>query len=375
MRQTIKNAMLPNGEKINIVIKDGKINKLSSEADEEEGEMLHLPDNVYVSPGWIDLHTHSFPKFEPYCAHPDDIGYTTGVTTVVDAGSCGAQDIGEFHELIQNCRTRVYSFLNISKVGLRIRNELADLAHISERDIKHALDQYPHFIVGLKARMSASVIGDNGIQPLKLAKEFSHNFTQPLMVHIGSAPPKIQEVLSYLEHGDIITHCYNEKENNHIFSNEAVVQPALRAAMERGVYLDVGHGTSSFSFEIAKQAFEAAIEFDSISTDIYDKNKWHGPVYDMATTLTKFLMLGYPLEKVIKAVTEVPATIIHKPELGSLAEGTPADLTFFKVETTETIVEDSLGRELTAQQKIIPIAVMIGGTYYECTKVEHQARH
>ena len=33
------------------------------------------------------------------------------------------------------------------------------------------------------------------------------------MVHIGSAPPDLADILSCLEKGDVLTHCFNGKEN------------------------------------------------------------------------------------------------------------------------------------------------------------------
>lgn len=365
MIQTIKNVMLINGLKINIVIKNNRIIEIT-DCDPSEGNIISFPDGVYVSPGWIDIHTHSFPKYEPYCSHPDEIGYKTGVTTVVDAGSSGANDIDEFNEVAKRSITRVFSFLNISSVGLKIRNELADLSLISFCAIEKAFKKYPNMIVGLKARISASVVGGNGIEPLKLGKKISRKLNKPLMVHIGSAPPKLNDVLPYMEQGDIITHCFNEKENNHIFSDQPDLNKKLIEAINRGVFLDIGHGTSSFSYQIAKKAMAENISFHSISTDIYEKNQLQGPVYDMATTLTKFLALGYSLEKIIQSVTEWPAEIINQSDIGKLEEGTLADLTFFTIEREDTVLQDSIGNELHIKEKIKPYAVMIGGKYYEC---------
>ena len=51
--------------------------------------------------------------------------------------------------------------------------------------------------------MSKTVIGENGITPLKLAKAIqAENQPLPLMVHIGSAPPNLAEILAELETGD-----------------------------------------------------------------------------------------------------------------------------------------------------------------------------
>lgn len=363
MVNVFKNVKFIDGSTRHIAIRDGVIEKITTEVIEDGIEIM-LPSNVYVSPGWIDIHTHAFPKFEPYCSHPDDIGYATGVTTVVDAGSSGADDIDAFFKMSKDCKTNVLSIINISRIGLREINELADLNNISYQALKVATEKYPDEIVGLKARMSASVVDGNNIIPLDMAKEFSKELGLPVMVHIGSAPPKLADVLKRLSKGDIITHCYNAKENNHIFAADNKTE--LLAAIKRGVYLDVGHGTASFSYEIAEQAKDEEIFFDTISTDIYQGNMKKGPVYNMATTLSKFLNLGYSLEQVIRSVTEVPAKIINKPEIGMLKVGSPADLTFFTVEEDPTTLVDSLGMTRDVSTQIKAHSVVIGGNYYVC---------
>src|SRR5699024_5745100 len=138
MNVTIKNARLISGDKVNIVVEDGLIKEVGKDV-QGNGQVLHVEDDLFVSAGWIDLHTHAFPKHEPYCAHPDDIGYRSGVTTVVDAGSSGADDIDEFIAMTSECKTRVLAYLNISSIGLVVRNELHDMENINVEKIKQAL--------------------------------------------------------------------------------------------------------------------------------------------------------------------------------------------------------------------------------------------
>src|SRR5690625_1459124 len=109
MTLTIKNATFINGKKQSITLKDGKLLNIGTEI-KELGKVINLPEDTYVSTGWIDIHTHAYPKFEPYCAKPDAIGYETGVATVVDAGSTGAKDFNSFlknaHHVKTDFRTR-----------------------------------------------------------------------------------------------------------------------------------------------------------------------------------------------------------------------------------------------------------------------------
>lgn len=370
----ISGASLLNNKKCNIKIKDGYIHSVTS-LDKYDGDAISVPEGVYVSPGWIDLHTHAYPRFEPYCSHPDKIGYKSGVTTVVDAGTCGANNIEHLCKIAKNSKTSVFSFLNIAQNGLEVRNELANLKNISWEKIRDSFQAYPDLLVGLKVRMSKSVVGENGLEPLKIARKYGELLNKPLMVHIGSSPPKLTDILDLVEKGDVITHCFHEKEGNTIFNHEQMIHPSLYQAVRRGIYLDVGHGTSSFSFHIAQQAKAKHLPFHSISTDIYEKNRLHGPVYDMATTLNKFLALGYRLEEVIQKVTEMPATILQKPELGSLAKGTVADLTFFTVEKEQLELEDTYGKKFTTVKRIKPYAVTLGGEYIVCDENEIEASY
>ena len=61
--------------------------------------------------------------------------------------------------------------MNISKWGIVEQDELADLTKIQEDLVRAALAELPEFIVGIKARMSKTVVGENGITPLELAKK------------------------------------------------------------------------------------------------------------------------------------------------------------------------------------------------------------
>ncbi len=168
----------------------------------------------YLSAGWIDDHVHCFEEMTLYYDYPDQIGVNKGVTTVIDAGTTGAENIADFYEHAKQAKTNVYALLNISKWGIIAQDELADLNKIQADMVKQKIEELPDFIIGLKARMSKSVVGQNGITPLQLAKRIQkENHQLPLMVHIGSAPPNLLDILALLESGDIMTHCFNGKTN------------------------------------------------------------------------------------------------------------------------------------------------------------------
>ena len=119
---------------------------------------------------------------------------------------------------------------------------------IDKEKVIEAVEKYKDVIVGLKARMSKSVVCDSGIEPPHVARSLSRETSLPIMVHIGSAPPRIEEVVPLLEKDDVITHYLNGKENN-LFDEEGKPLPVLLDAVNRGVHLDVGHGNASFSLK------------------------------------------------------------------------------------------------------------------------------
>jgi dihydroorotase len=352
------------GEEVDIEIKDGVVAGILP-AGMGTGDQVWLEPGAYVSSGWIDMHVHAFPAFEPYGDEIDEIGVKQGVATIVDAGSCGTDRIAELAEAGKKADTRLLAFLNISRIGLQRVDELSDLAWIDSTQVKKAASEHSDFIVGLKARISASVVKGNGLEPLHLATKMAETLALPLMVHIGSAPPDIREVIPLLRSRDMITHYLNGKSNN-LFDNEGQPLDVLRDAVRRGVHLDVGHGTASFSFQAAEAAKRSGIHPDTISTDIYRGNRLNGPVYSMANVLNKFLALGYSLEETVERVTSRPANWLGRPELGEIKVGHKANLTLFRLKDQPITLTDSEGQSRVANQTIEAIGVISGDRFITC---------
>lgn len=359
----LKRARLVDDTVTDIAIKDGKIAALG-EINGEATKVVSLNGEYYVSAGWIDLHVHCYPKSPIYNDEPDSVGVATGVTTVIDAGSTGADDVDTFHELTRACATDVYALLNISRVGLIAQNELANMANIDADAASAAIKRHPNFIVGLKARMSSSVVGENGITPLEKAKEIQKaNGDLPLMVHIGNNPPNLDEITELLTSGDIITHCYNGKPNR-ILTPSGELRASVSGALKRGIKLDVGHGTASFSFDVARQAIAMGILPHTISSDIYCRNRINGPVHSLARVMAKFLAIGMSLPQVIDCVTANAAEAIRLKNKGQLAVGFDADLTVFTLKRQPVTLVDAENNALQADQDLVPLAAIRAGKGY-----------
>lgn len=351
-----------NGELIDIAILDGKIAAMGSlPATAEARETLDLAGNTYVSAGWIDGHTHCYPASPIYHDEPDKVGVESGVTTVIDAGSTGADDVDAFQQLAAGCKTRVHALLNISRIGLLRQNELANPADIDPVLAKAAIRRHPSFIVGIKARMSGSVVGENGLQPLRIAKQIQRdNGDLPLMVHVGNTPPDLDEIVALLGEGDLLTHCFNGKLNR-ILTPAGELRQAVRDAMQRGLRLDIGHGGASFSFEVAEHAIRQGILPHTISSDIYCKNRIKGPVYSLAHVMSKFFVIGMSLEQVLACVTHQAADALRLPGKGRLEVGADADLTLFDLAKGQTLFTDTEAQSRSGDLQLLPLAVLVGG--------------
>lgn len=358
----IRNARLSDEQVVDIALQDGRIAAVGNVQGTARRER-DLAGRFYLSSGWIDSHVHCYPKSPLYHDEADAIGVAHGVTTVVDAGSTGAEHIDDFYQLTRAAQTQVYALINIARTGIVTQNELADMTQIDGEAVKQAVARLPDFIVGLKARISSSVVGQNGVQPLIKAKAIQQvSGGLPLMVHIGNNPPNLDQIADLLTTGDIITHCFNGKPNR-ILTPQGELKAAVKHAIARGVKLDVGHGSASFSFEVARVAIAQGILPDTISSDIYCRNRLAGPVHSLAHVMSKFFSVGMTLPQVIDCVTINAAAGLRLLRKGQLKVGYDADLTVFSIKEETRPFIDSEGEEVAGEKHLVPLAAVVAGTW------------
>jgi len=176
----------------------------------------------------------------------------------------------------------------------------------------------------------------------------------------------IPEMLEHLEPGDCITHCFKGGPERILDPNNQLYT-AVREASDRGVVFDVGHGFGSFDWDVVEAALEQGFEPTTISTDVHTMNI-HGPVYDMPTTMSKFLALGVSLERVIEMSTTKPAAVLGmEGDLGTLRVGSKADIAILEEHEgaftlTDSYRQDRVGNKLlTASTTILNGEILPGG--------------
>ncbi|WP_353940313.1 amidohydrolase/deacetylase family metallohydrolase [Streptomyces sp. HUAS MG91] len=341
-----------------LAVRDGRIAAVGAPGTLAGEETLDA-SGLLVAPGLIDLHTHVYAPGTYLGVAADEIGVRQGVTTVVDAGSCGSDHWDDFADnVVEPAATRVLSWLNISRHGLV--HGPRELSHgpddIDEAATEKLLRAHPERVRGLKIRMSSSVLGDSGLAPLRAAKRVAARVGRPVMVHVGNEPPHLGDVLDLLGEGDVVTHAFHGKPGG-LFGSE----PQARAAVARGVRLDVGHGSASLSFATAERALAAGFTPHTISTDLHHRNV-EGPVHSLAETLTKLVALGLTPHEAIRCSTLHAAQVIGmEDELGTLRPGSAADLSLLRPTEGPVTLTDAEGATRTGTTRLTAVAAVRAG--------------
>ncbi len=322
-----------------------------------------------VTPGLIDLHVHVFPGVSHYGIEPDPTCLARGATTVVDAGSAGADIFPGFRKyVIDVSETRILAQMNISSQGM-LTEEIGEFEIPEYADVDKAcrmIERHRDIVLGVKVRLTRHTIVSerSGMLPLYRAREAADAAGLPIMVHPQDAwCDSIDDILRVMKGGDIMTHCYHDFPCG-ILDGEGRVRDSVREAIERGIVFDVGHGAGSFSWEVVEKALLQDVLPTTISSDLHVYNV-NGPVYDLASVVTKFLHLGLPVEDAISRVTSVPAGIVGmQGEVGTLAKGAFGDAVVFELREGEFILEDSRGVVRTGRRSLVPVTVVKGGRIY-----------
>ena len=332
------------------------------------GAQIEDVSGKIVSPGFIDLHTHVYWGGTSLGVDASAIARQSGVTTFVDAGSAGPGNYRGFLEhVIKPSEARILAYLHVSFAGIfafsrRIMvGESGDMRLISPLDAVAVARDHRDTIIGIKVRVGRFASGDSGIAPLDIALQVADEAGLPLMAHIDEPPPSYEDVIARLRPGDVLTHCFRPFPNSPV-TVDGRPRDAVLAARKRGVLFDIGHGMGSFSFEVARKMLASGFPPDTISSDIHDLNL-DGPVFDQATTLSKFLALGMELPEIIRATTSAPAAAVRRPDIGTLRPAASGDATIFAVEPGRCELVDSTGAMVTASERIKVAAVVINGRY------------
>lgn len=325
------------------------------------GDDLIDVSGLIVAPGLVDLHTHVF-SGQDLGVPPDEIAFPSGTTTLIDAGSSGAHLIGAFRATsIAPSEARIRALLNIASIGttsIRLGGELRSPWYVSEDAAVSAIEANRDVVVGVKVRASADVGGEHARSALVAARRVADRVGLPLMVHLGPPPVGIDEIVDTLGPGDILTHAFSGWDGNTVLGDDGRVRSSVRAARERGVLLDVGHGMSGFSMDVARRMIAEGQPPDTISTDIHAYSR--ASVVDLPTVMSKLLALGMPLEDVLRGATSAAARAVRVPA-GTLRSGARGDVVVLKRVRGRIEYRDPLGGSVVGQEHLRVVMTFVDG--------------
>jgi dihydroorotase len=359
-----------------VIIRDGRIGSVV-----RPGVAARHPTDIdvsgaFVTPGLIDLHGHWY-EGAPWGIDPV-ISLKSGVTTPVDAGTTGYENFGWFRRTtIETSAVGVLAFIHIGSLGLPSMNvgELEEFRYVRVGDTVEVIERHRDVIVGVKARLGTNPCGPNVLAAADAALDAAGRTGLPVMFHV-SGGADLREIAPRMRAGDIMTHTFTAGDDGRglLFDENGRIVPELWAARERGVVFDIGHGCGSFAFPIVRRAMDQGFEPTTISTDLH-RLSIMGPAFDMVTTMAKLLHLGWPLSRVVEASAPVPARAIRREdELGSLREGTVADVAVFRVEEREIGLVDAFGTRESGRTRLTPVLTVSRGTVFRPETIEVRLR-
>jgi dihydroorotase len=359
--------------KRDIGIRYGLVEAVEAEIPAARIDKMIDASGKLVTPGLIDLHSHVFPYGSAIGIPADELVAHQCTTTCVSAGDAGANNFAAFRRhIVAQTRTRLYAFVHIANTGLT-PFPVAELYNIDFAQVDacaKALAENSDIAIGVKVRMSENVIAKHGLEPLKRAIMACEKAGTggKIMCHIGGVETGelMSQILDLLRPGDILTHAYSGAPNlSNVFTN--IVQngqllPAAKAAKQRGVIFDVGHGGGSFDYTVAEVAIPNGCPPDTISSDIHVfSGNTPGMPY-LPWVMSKFMGLGFSLEQVVAMATINPAKVINRaPKLGTLQVGAPGDVAIMELVQGPVSFVDTRNNTRNGQAYLKPVQTVSGG--------------
>jgi len=309
-----------------------------------------------VVPGLIDIHTHAARSAEgpPLCLRD-------GVTAFIDAGSAGADDVDSVVAIAKAAPQIGRVLVNVGRGGILPGGDTKDLALADVGAARAAIERHRDYVVGLKARLSETVVGKNDVEVLRRTQQVAEPFGLPVMIHMGQSPSSLRDLLPMLKTGDIVTHMFAPPPNA-IVDDSGRLLPEVLAARRRGIVFDVGNGVRDhIRWDIVEQVMRQGFWPDTFSTDWNVMSSTTG-VVDFPNCMSKLFGYGMSVPEAIACATVNAARTFEAfRDRGTLNVGAPADVAVLELREGDFTFLDNYENTIKGRQRLFPSETVLAG--------------
>ena len=338
-----------------VAISGGRIAAVETGITGEATDILDARGKLVV-PGLIDVHTHAARS-----AEGPGMMLKDGVTGWIDAGSQGADHIADVVAIARSSPQPGRVLINIGKAGILPDGDTMDLVRADVAAAREAIARNRDFVVGVKARLSRDVAGQNDYEVLRRAQEVASFFNLPVMIHMGQTISPFGKLVALLKRGDIVTHMFAPPPNSIVDDNGRIL-PEVLAARRRGVWFDIGNGmTGHMRWDTIGAIMKAGFWPDSFSTDWNTNSRTTG-VVDLPNCMSKLFGYGMTVTEAIACATVNPSRMFPLfNDRGTLNVGAPADVAVLELREGTFEFLDNYKGTITGRQRLFPSATVLGG--------------
>jgi len=381
-----------------VAVRDGRIAAVEkSIIPSSAAEVIDVSGKL-VLPGMIDTHGHVYQYVTGrFGLNPDMVGVRSGVTTVVDQGGPSCMTLPGFRKFIaEPAQTRIYAFLSAYLVGGLEGHYYPSLYRPDCVDVDatvRSADANKDLVRGIKGHAEIGGFARWGIRVMELAAEIGRRTGLPLYVHFGAlwglpdtgtngedADTILERVIPLLKEGDVLAHPFTRHPGGFV-NQKGEVHHVIQAAIDRGLKIDVGHG-SHFSYRLARKALDAGVVPHTLGADMHGYNTevptpagtppehhddenhpFKGQArFSLTQAMSSLMALGLTLEQVVPMVTSNPAKMLGLTDrLGALGVGYAADVSVLHDARGRFLLRDNEDTRVVAERLLTPAFCLRAG--------------
>ena len=340
-----------------VAIAQGRIAAVEANIAGDPADTIDARGKLVV-PGLIDIHTHTARTGEG-----PGLVLSDGVTGWIDAGSQGADRIGEMVDVARASPQQGRVLINIGRAGILPDGDTMNIARADTGALRDAIAKNRDVVVGVKARLSEAVTGENDDEVLRRAQEVATSFNMPLMIHMGQSRSPLPRLVDQLKRGDIVTHMFAPPPNAVIDDNGRIL-PEVLAARRRGVWFDVGNGrTGHMRWDVVERIMQTGFWPDTFSTD-WNVDSPSTGVIDLPNCMSKLLGFGMTVpEAVARATVNASHTFDVFRDRGTLNVGAVADIALLELRDGNFEFLDNYENKIPGRQRLFPSGTVLAGKW------------